>query len=82
MLHIQAEKADELDLSNLYPDAHVVSDSVALYSELISLSIIREIFQRLERLRDANERDCMDAPRLFVKPYSNKKLKAYDRLLG
>ena len=25
VLHVQAEKADELDLSNLYPDAHVVS---------------------------------------------------------
>ena len=26
VLHVQAEKADEIDLSNLYPDAHVVSD--------------------------------------------------------
>ena len=25
VLHVQAGKADELDLSNLYPDAHVVS---------------------------------------------------------
>lgn len=25
VLHVQAEKADELDLSNLYPDAHIVS---------------------------------------------------------
>lgn len=30
VLHVQAEKADELDLSNLYPDAHVVSDSILL----------------------------------------------------
>ena len=27
VLHVQAEKADDLDLSDLYPDAHVVSDS-------------------------------------------------------
>ena len=27
VLHVQAEKADNLDLSDLYPDAHVVSDS-------------------------------------------------------
>ena len=26
VLHVQAEKADDLDLSDLYPDAHVVSD--------------------------------------------------------
>jgi len=26
VLHLQAGKADELDLSNLYPDAQVVSD--------------------------------------------------------
>ena len=49
------------------PDAHVESDSVVLYSESISLSIIRKIFRRLERLGDANERDCVEAPRLIVK---------------
>ena len=27
VLHVQVEKADDLDLSDLYPDAHVVSDS-------------------------------------------------------
>ena len=27
VLHVQAEKADDLDLSDLYPDAHVVSES-------------------------------------------------------
>lgn len=27
VLHVQAEKADDLDLSDLFPDAHVVSDS-------------------------------------------------------
>ena len=28
VLHLQAAKADDLDLSNLYPDAQVVSDFV------------------------------------------------------
>lgn len=28
VLHLQAGKADDLDLSNLYPDAQVVSDRI------------------------------------------------------
>ena len=36
VLHVQAEKADELDLSNLYPDAHVVSDLVLSDSILLN----------------------------------------------
>jgi len=56
VLHIQAEKADDLDLSDLYPDAHVVSDS-EISSKLHTMIIVEFLKATCKRTQQLPERE-------------------------
>ena len=62
VLHVQAEKADDLDLSDLYPDAHVVSDS-EISSKLHTKTIVeflKATCKRTEQLPTLLGQQCWE----------------------
>ena len=67
VLHVQAEKADDLDLSDLYPDAHVVSDS-EISSKLHTKTIVEFLkgtCKRTQQLPTLLGQQCWELLRPF-----------------
>ena len=62
VLHVQAEKADDLDLSDLYPDAHVVSDSEIsskLHTKII-VEFLKATCKRTQQLPKLLGKQCWE----------------------
>ena len=62
VLHVQAEKADDLDLSDLYPDAHVVSDSeisIKLHTKII-VEFLKATCKRTQQLPKLLGKQCWE----------------------
>ena len=62
VLHVQAEKADDLDLSDLYPDAHVVSDSEIsskLHTKII-VKFLKATCKRTQQLPKLLGKQCWE----------------------
>ena len=67
VLHVQAEKADDLDLSDLYPDAHVVSDSEIsskLHAKII-VEFLKATCKRTQQLLTLLGQQCWELLRPF-----------------
>ena len=79
VLHVQAEKADDLDLSDLYPDAHVVSDSEIsskLHTKII-VEFLKATCKRTQQLPKLLGKQCWELLRPFrrwcAKGFNNSK---------